>query len=138
MSNIGLMIKKRRNELGLTQEELAIRLGYKSKSTINKIESGINDITQSKIIQFAKALDTTPSYLMGWHQDYIVSLTPNTSTYIEMQQCNNQDRNQRLFHYASLLDKLNDEQLDIVYTIICQMLPQSPTEDSFHMNQTPK
>ena len=108
------------------------------KSTINKIESGINDITQSKIIQFAKALDTTPSYLMGWHQDYIVSLTPNTSTYIEMQQCNNQDRNQRLFHYASLLDKLNDEQLDIVYKIICQMLPQSPTEDSFHMNQTPK
>lgn len=69
MSHIGIMIKKRRDELGLTQEALASLLGYKSKSTINKIETGINDISQSKIIAFAKALDTTPSYLMGWEDN---------------------------------------------------------------------
>lgn len=63
---IGGMIRKRREELGLTQEELATKLGYKSKSTINKIEMGVNDITQSKIIAFASVLKTTPSYLMGW------------------------------------------------------------------------
>lgn len=61
-------IKSRREELGLSQEELAKALGYKSRSTINKIELGINDITQSKIEAFAKALRTTPAYLMGWEE----------------------------------------------------------------------
>ncbi len=67
--SIGKMIKKRREELGYTQEQLAEKMGYKSKSTINKIEAGINDITQSKITAFAKALKTTPSYLMGWKDE---------------------------------------------------------------------
>lgn len=59
-------IKARREELGLTQEELAHKLGYKSRSSINKVEKGENDIPQSKIAAFARALDTTPEYLMGW------------------------------------------------------------------------
>lgn len=58
-------IKMRREELGLSQVELAKKLGYKSRSSINKIESGENDIPQSKIAAFAKALETTPAYLMG-------------------------------------------------------------------------
>lgn len=66
MPHIGVKIKERREALGITQEELAIKLGYKSRSTINKIEAGINDITQSKITAFAKALDTSPAWLMGW------------------------------------------------------------------------
>ena len=66
MSTIGSNIRSRRLELNMTQEELASKLGYKSKSTINKIELGINDIPQSKIVQFANALDTTASFLMGW------------------------------------------------------------------------
>ena len=52
----------------MTQEELASRLGYKSKTTIAKIENGTNDIVQSKVTEFAKVLDTTPAYLMGWTQ----------------------------------------------------------------------
>ncbi|CDX00732.1 Helix-turn-helix [Desulfitobacterium hafniense] len=59
-------IKFRRNELDMSQDELAQKLGYKSRSTIAKIENGENDIPQSKIEAFAKALQTTPSYLMGW------------------------------------------------------------------------
>jgi transcriptional regulator with XRE-family HTH domain len=58
-----------RKQLGLTQEDLAKRMGYKSKSTINKIEMGINDIPQSKIAMFAEVLGTTPAYLMGWNDD---------------------------------------------------------------------
>lgn len=65
MSDIYHRIRTRREELGLTQEELAFRMGYKSKSSINKIEMGINDIPQSKVIAFAQALDTTTAYLMG-------------------------------------------------------------------------
>lgn len=59
-------IRLRREELGMSQEELAMKLGYKSRSSINKIEMGGNDIPQSKIKAFANALQTTPSYLMGW------------------------------------------------------------------------
>lgn len=66
MSKIGENIRRIREENGLTQEELARRMGYKSKSTINKIELGINDIPQSKIVKFAQCLNTSPSVLMGW------------------------------------------------------------------------
>lgn len=69
MSTIGNKIMNRRKLLGITQEELAKRMGYKSKSTINKIELGINDIPQSKIAKFAEVLLTTPSYLMGWEEE---------------------------------------------------------------------
>ena len=66
MSTIGMNISRIRRDLGLTQEELAKKMGYKSKSTINKIELGINDIPQSKIAKFAEVLGTTPAHLMGW------------------------------------------------------------------------
>ena len=68
MTEIGKNIMSRRKELGMTQEELAEKMGYKSKSTINKIELGKNDIPQSKLSQFAQVLRTTPAYLMGWEQ----------------------------------------------------------------------
>ena len=54
--------------------EAAKKLGYKSRSTIAKIEKGENDITQSKIAAFADALQTTPSYLMGWDLNSEISL----------------------------------------------------------------
>lgn len=65
MPDIYHRIRARREALGLSQEELARRLGYKSKSSINKIEMGINDIPQSRIAAFASALETTTAYLMG-------------------------------------------------------------------------
>lgn len=69
MSTIGNNISRIRRDLGLTQEDLAKLMGYKSKSTINKIELGINDIPQSKIVQFAEVLGTTPAELMGWTEE---------------------------------------------------------------------
>lgn len=68
-TNIGYRIKERRLELRLTQEELAARMGYKSKSAINKIELGINDVSQSKVKRFAEVLDVSVAYLMNWHED---------------------------------------------------------------------
>lgn len=66
MSIIGDNIQRLRKLRGLTQEELAKLMGYKSKSTINKIELGVNDIPQSKIAKFAEVLGTTPAEIMGW------------------------------------------------------------------------
>lgn len=65
---VGERIRNRRIELELTQEELAHKLGYKSKASINKIELGIQDLPQKKIAEVAKALETTPSDLMGWNE----------------------------------------------------------------------
>lgn len=61
---IGRKLKMRRLELGMTQEELAHKLGYKSKSTINKIELNHHDVSQSKLMKLADALDCSPSYLL--------------------------------------------------------------------------
>lgn len=66
--NIGKNILAARKRLGLTQEELAARVGYKTKSAINKIELGIRDLPQKKIAAFAEALDMTPGQLMGWDE----------------------------------------------------------------------
>jgi len=57
-----------RQRAGLTQEELAARLGYKSKTSINKIEMGKQDVSQSKITEFADALNVTVDEMMGWEQ----------------------------------------------------------------------
>lgn len=70
MPEIGRRIKARRMELNMTQAELAKRLGYKNKTAITKIENGINDITQTKAIEFAKALDVSIAYLMGWDEQH--------------------------------------------------------------------
>ena len=66
--NIGKNILSARKRLGLTQEELAARVGYKTKSAINKIELGIRDLPQKKIAAFAEALGMTPGQLMGWDE----------------------------------------------------------------------
>lgn len=62
-------IKELRTEKGITQTELAKRLGNKDKSTISKIESKGNDISLKDINRIAEALGTTASYLMGWEDD---------------------------------------------------------------------
>lgn len=62
-------IKKRRLSLNLSQEELAEMVGYTSRSSIAKVEKGLVDLSQNKIVQFANALKTTPADLMGWEDD---------------------------------------------------------------------
>lgn len=71
MADIGKRIKEKREQQGITQEELAFKLGYKNKSTIAKIETGANDIAQSKVVEFAKALNTSVAFLMGWSDEQI-------------------------------------------------------------------
>lgn len=57
-------IKNRRLELNMSQEELALKTGYKTKGAISRIENGNRDINQSQIELFAKALDVSPEYLL--------------------------------------------------------------------------
>lgn len=81
MSTIGSRIRVRREEMGLSQDELARRLGYKSRSSINKIELDQRNLTQSKIKAIADALETTPAYVMGWNEPDIKSGNSFTKSY---------------------------------------------------------
>lgn len=62
----GQRVKKYREDIGMSQDELAQIIGYKSRSSINKIELDKNEATQTIICKLAKALKTTPGHLMGW------------------------------------------------------------------------
>ena len=66
MLAMGNRVRLQREAIGLSQEELAHKLGYKGKSSISYIESGENEIPQSKMRSFSEALDTSIEYLMGW------------------------------------------------------------------------
>ncbi len=63
--SVGANIKKRRFELRMSQQELADAMGYSTRSTIAKIESGENDVSQKKLQKFATALETTVEALIS-------------------------------------------------------------------------
>lgn len=64
--NIGYRIKERRKELKISADELAHKLG-KDRSTIYRYEKGdIENLPLDILEPIAKALSTTPQYLMGW------------------------------------------------------------------------
>lgn len=66
---IGQRIKTRREDLNMSQDDLAKKVGYRSRSSINKIELDLYSLKQSKIKAIADALETTPSYIMGWDEE---------------------------------------------------------------------
>ena len=66
---LGEKVKLKREELNLSQEELAEKMNYKSKTSIHKIEVGITDLPLSKVKELAAVLKTTPAYLMGWEEE---------------------------------------------------------------------
>lgn len=63
---IGEKIRDLRIARNMSQDELAQRAGYKSRSSINKIELSGQDIPMSKVRRIAIVLGTTPEYLLGW------------------------------------------------------------------------
>ena len=69
MNELGKKIKQRREELGLSHDELARMLGYKHKSSINKIELGAADVPRAKVPAFAKALGMTAIEFSGWTEE---------------------------------------------------------------------
>ena len=71
---IGQRIRERREELNISQEELAKKVGYKSRSSINKLEL-CRDMPLNKVQLLANALDVRPGYLMGWTDE--VDSKPN-------------------------------------------------------------
>ena len=76
-------IKKRRTELNISQQELAELVGYKGKSMISQVESGLIDLPQSMILKFADALKCSASDLMGWEDGWEEYTPPEgTKTFV--------------------------------------------------------
>lgn len=83
--NVGERIRIRRLELGLTQLELSKRMGYTSKAAICKVEKGQDNLTMDRIIQFAKALECDPDWLMGYKSSRpIPDVAPGTAELIDL------------------------------------------------------
>jgi len=90
---IGERIKARRIELGMTQDELASKLQLKSKVSVSNVENNKEDLTTTRVAKYAKALECTPAYLMGWEDDILSAYKRNIK-------------------YGDILSNLKDEELD--------------------------
>ena len=109
--NIGMRIRKRREELGLTQEELAKKLGYANRSSVNKVETS-REISMKKINAYADALETTVADLMGWNKEteFVIEIA-NTDVALS-----NMDK--RLKEYALKLANLSEDKQKHVMSLI--------------------
>lgn len=64
LTQIGWKISKIRQNMGLTQEEFADKIGY-ARTTLAKLEAGLRDIKSSEIVDLAQKLDVSCDYLLG-------------------------------------------------------------------------
>ena len=118
---IGQRIKQVREALGMTQAELARRMGYSARSTINRIENGSQAFPMKKLDKFAQVLDVTPAYLAGFTEadipdvlnkdyyiDYILnSDNPDFKVLVETQRTSSNDLCTKIKAYD-----LNDSEVD--------------------------
>ena len=102
-------IKKRRMELNMSQQELAERVGYRGKSMISQVESGLIDLPQSMILKFAAALNCSASDLMGWNED-----SSNIVIEFEEYYRNTTEKKSRIATYLDAFAKLSPESQDKV------------------------
>lgn len=116
-------IRERRKQLGLTQQELATKVGYTDRSTIAKIEAGKIDIPQSTIVALAKALECSPGELMGTHEEQIEFDIPNTVNAV-----NKLVTARRIREYMEAYSKLNDLNKSIVDNLTNSLLESQGEE----------
>jgi len=103
---VGERIKQKRIELGMSQEELAVKVGYKSRSSINKIELS-RDLPLGKVQAVARALNCEPYYLMGW-EDEPVELNPQKAV--------------EHFAVLDMFERLNKTNQDIILDTMKSMI----------------
>lgn len=89
MVTVGEKIRLRREELGMSQEELAAKMGYSNRSTIARIENGGNNVNQKKLIAFAKALDCSAGWFLDdnnfrW-SEFLNNLIENRDTFYDIE-----------------------------------------------------
>lgn len=91
------IIKKRREELGLTYEQLGNMVGV-GKSTVRKWETGlISNMRRDNIVALSKALNISPALIMGWNDE-----SENNKRELEYLKVENDLKNIILNKYSSI------------------------------------
>ena len=101
----------RRAELEMTQEDLAHKMGLKSRSSIAKIESG-REVQEKTVERLAQALGVTVPYLRGWEKN------PEDQAELEASILKDED----LMGLIHMYKKLNDEQKAAVKQMVEMLL----------------
>lgn len=98
--SIGETIRRMRIVMGLSQVELAEKIGV-SKQTLYKYEQGIiTNIPSDKIELIAKTLGTTPARIMGWESDGVHHLSAYYFRLLNIMSGINDEGLKRLLQYA--------------------------------------
>lgn len=109
--SIGVNIKNRRNELGLTLEEVAQNLNI-TRQTLSRYENNIiSNIPSDRIEKIAEALKCSPAYLMGWEE--VQKNNDALSDIIIRAQ-----RNDKFFEVMKSLYSIADNRLDMAKAVI--------------------
>lgn len=124
----GERIRRRREELGLTQTELAERMHYKSRAAICNIEKDKEDLTTTRIKKIAEALQTTPSYLMGWEEPD--NADPSKSIrelyqYLDAETIEKAENDPQLMEFIQLFLNTSEENRPAVLQILKGLQPRS-------------
>lgn len=111
-TGIGKRIRQRRKELGLSQQELADRMGLKSKSTICKVECGEDNLTTPIVRKYAKALGVNPSYFMEWGDTKESAITRELYKHFSDEQLNDPETASQIMEIVNLALKVKPEVRD--------------------------
>lgn len=110
---IGERIKNIRIERGLTQEDLAKRMGYKTRSAICQVERNGDNITSDRIAAFAEALGVSIQALMGWEEPAPSASAMDIAKAFEAADKETQEMVKRLLSYKTMLEKImKDTEVD--------------------------
>lgn len=125
---VGERIKQKRIEIGLSQDELAKRMGYKNKSAICRVERDYEqNLTLDRVSMFARALGCSESYLMGWEEEPTKeeALTPSNASALTRL-----IGYYPLFPYYEKLGRLSSHDKEIVCSLIDTLSERGTTTPS--------
>lgn len=109
---VGERIKQVREAKGLSQDELAKRMGYKDRSSISKIEKDNDDnISMNTVQKAAESLGCSPLYLMEWVDDmnYKPDSEPQSSSKVSTQPLTAKEQ-----QFIEAYSRLSEEQQGLV------------------------
>ena len=125
----GELIKQRRIELGMTQEELASKMGFKTKASISRLESNDRKLPLSKLEKMAILLDIPPSRLMGWDDDGLEFGDKHNKNYYHQKFPEPIMVQGNLLEVLNILPTLTDKELELVNGMLALLLEE---REHFH------
>lgn len=116
--SVGNNIRKIREEKGLLQKQVAIELGI-GNTNYNKIENNVREVTVKELEKIAKLFNLTTDQIINFEDDIPKEITLTDKSGIEQ---------------LNLINKLDEEDKNIVMKIVETMLTKKKFKDFFQKN----